>query len=296
MSTRLSSTFTFVILLAILSACVSTPEAVTWLRETDSLADVVADARASAKVHGRDRILVVLDIDNTLIAMEQGLGSDQWYDWQKELQHSDPCDARLVNGRLAVQGALYFSSAMRPTETRAAALVKQLQDDGLKLIALTSRGPQFRLVTFRELRRNGISFFPSAIGPALGYLDDFIPAGASRNTRYEEGVYMTSGQHKGEMLKALLKKTATAGPAVLIMADDKQRNLQTMLDTFEGTATAVHAWRYTREDQNVNAFDGDDASVLWLKIRPALQQIQKLLGDDNFFFSEQLPPDACKNQ
>ena len=59
---------------------------------------------------------MVFDIDNTLMAMEQGLGSDQWYEWQKNLQLTDPCDARLVSDRLAVQGALYFISAMRPTQ------------------------------------------------------------------------------------------------------------------------------------------------------------------------------------
>ena len=44
---------------------------------------------------------------------------------------------------------------MRPTQPDAAQLVQRLQDDGLNVIALTSRGPDFRLATFRELRRNG---------------------------------------------------------------------------------------------------------------------------------------------
>ena len=139
MTIRLSSIFTFSIFLVFLAACATIPQADTWLRETNSLAYVVEDAEGLAKTHGTERVLVVFDIDNTLMAMEQGLGSDQWYDWQSKLRLADPCDARLVSDRLAVQGALYYVSAMRPTQEDAAQLVQRLQDDGLNVIALTSR-------------------------------------------------------------------------------------------------------------------------------------------------------------
>ncbi len=47
-------------------------------RETADLADVTADALALADRAGKDHVLMVFDIDNTLLAMEQGLGADQW--------------------------------------------------------------------------------------------------------------------------------------------------------------------------------------------------------------------------
>ncbi|MEE8495380.1 MAG: DUF2608 domain-containing protein [Xanthomonadales bacterium] len=293
MTIRLNSIFTFSILLLILAACATTPQAETWLRETNSLVSVVEDAQESAKIHGTERVLVVFDIDNTLMAMEQGLGSGQWYDWQSHLRLADPCNARRVSDLLAVQGALYYISAMRPTQQDAAQLVRRLQDDGLKVIALTSRGPDFRLATFRELRRNGYSFFASAIGPGRGYPDVFVPAGGSRAARYEEGVFMTAGQHKGIMLRALLKKTDTPWPAVLVIVDDKERKLRDVLETFEDTGTAVHAWRYGREDGAVSSFDRDQATELWLQIRPALGQILTLLGRDNFYFPPSLVPAEC---
>ncbi len=293
MTIRLNSIFTFSILLPILAACSTTPQADSWLRETNSLVSVVEDAQESAKILGPERVLVVFDIDNTLMAMEQGLGSDQWYDWQSNLQRVDPCDARLVSDLLAVQGALYFISAMRPTQADAAQLVQRLQDDGLKVIALTSRGPDFRLATFRELRRNGYSFYASAIGPGRGYPDVFIPAGGSRVARYEEGVFMTAGQHKGNMLRALLIKTDTPWPAVVVIVDDEERKLRDVLETFEGTGTAVHAWRYNREDEAVSSFDRDKATELWLRIRPVLRQALTMLGRDNFNFPPPLVPVEC---
>ncbi len=294
MTIRLNFVFTLLILMTILAACASTPQVDTWLRETNSLVYVVEDAENLAKVNGTQRVLVVFDIDNTLMAMEQGLGSDQWYDWQSKLQLSDPCDARLVSDRLAVQGALFYVSAMRPTQEDAAQLVQGLQNDGLKVIALTSRGPDFRLATFRELRRNSYSFHDSAIGPERGYPDVFIPEGGSRNARYEDGVFLTAGQHKGEMLKALLEKTSTPWPAVIVMADDKERHLRAVMETFEGTGTAVHAWRYSREDGVVSSFDRDKATELWLQIRPALRQVLTMLGRDNFYFPEYVSPVGCE--
>lgn len=294
MPNRLNSIITICAVLIILTACASTPRSQTWLRETNSLSFVTDDARELADLYGADQVLVVFDIDNTLMAMEQGLGSDQWYDWQSNLQLADPCDARLVSDRLAVQGALYYVSAMRPTQPDAAELVRGLQDDGLDVIALTSRGPSFRLATFRELRRNGYSFYASAIGPARGYPDDFIPEGGSRSGRYEDGVFMTAGQHKGLMLQALLEKTGTPWPDVIVIADDKASNLQAVLETFEGSGTAVHAWRYTREDGVVSSFDREKATELWLKIRPVLQQVLAMLGRDNFYFPNYVAPQGCE--
>ena len=45
-------------------------------KETSDLADVTADTLRLIEKTGRQNILVVFDIDNTLLAMEQGLGSD----------------------------------------------------------------------------------------------------------------------------------------------------------------------------------------------------------------------------
>ena len=136
-----------VAVLLMLAACVSVPPAQSLLAETDDLAVVADTALQLADRYGRDQVLVVFDIDNTLLAMEQGLGSDQWYDWQKDLQNEDPCSGMLVIDRFKVQGALYFASAMRTTQPDAAEQVRRLQDAGLTVIALTSRGHRYSLHT-----------------------------------------------------------------------------------------------------------------------------------------------------
>ena len=286
-STKLILTTLSVLLLA---ACASLPPAQNQQVETEDLAMFTSAAMQLGGLYGNDKVLVVLDIDNTLLAMEQGLGSDQWYYWQKALAEEDPCSGKLVNGRFAVQGAVFFASAMRPTQPDAAQQVGRMQDGGLTVIAVTSRGSDYRLQTFRELRRNGFSFWSSALPPQKGFPENFVPEGGTRPARYEEGVFLTAGQHKGDMIKALLAKTGTPAPKVIIMVDDKQSNLQDVMEAFKGSGTAVLAWRYTREDKYVAAFDAQEAAAQWNAIRPALVKIEQIFGPDNF----DLPPHVAR--
>lgn len=262
-------------------------------QETADLADVTADALALLQQTGKEHLLVVFDMDNTILAMEQGLGADQWYEWQKELDSNDKCNVQNVGDRFAVQGALYFVSAMQPTQADAASQVRNVQNSGIPVIVLTSRGPDFRLQTFRELRRNGFGFSYSAIGPDGGYEQSFIPVENGRISRYEDGVFMTAGQHKGQMLYALLQKTGTPLPAAIVMVDDKQKNLDAVKETFSALKVPVRAWRYTGEDQNVEAFDPEQAHAGWKSIEAALWQIQRVLGPDNYDLSSAVLAEDC---
>ncbi len=262
-------------------------------RETADLADITADTRGLLELAGRDNVLVVFDIDNTILAMEQGLGSDQWYEWQKGLDEADRCNPQNVGDRFAVQGALYYASGMRRTQEDGAVRLGNIQDLGVPVISLTSRGQNFRLPTFRELRRNGFSFSYSAIGPAGGYDEPFMPVNNGRLSRYEDGVFFTAGQHKGQTLLALLEKTGHRMPAVIVMVDDKQKNLDAVKETFSALNVPVHAWRYTGEDENVRTFDAEQAAALWKSIKDPLRHIQQELGPDNYDLGSAVPPPEC---
>jgi hypothetical protein len=282
-------------LITLLAACAAPPATekkaeppppANLLGSTDELQLVTELSLDLARTYGGDKVLVVLDIDNTLLSMEQDLGSDQWYYWQKALEEEDPCNPLLVDDRLAVQGALYFASAMRPTQENAAEQVARLQEAGLNVIVLTARGPGFRLATFRELRRNGFNFWTNAWPPQKGFGEGFIPEGGTRPAVYEDGVLFAAGQDKGLTLKSMLEKSGQPFPTLIVMADDKQSNLNQVMQAFAWLPTQVHAWRYTREDAVVEAFDPDKAAVLWSELKPPLERIEELLGPDNY----DLPP------
>lgn len=266
------------------------------LGSTDELQLVTELALDMAKTYGGDRVLVVFDIDNTLLAMEQDLGSDQWYYWQKSLEESDPCNSMRVDDLLTTQGALYFASAMRPVQDNTAELVRRMQDAGLKMIALTSRGPEYRLATFRELRRNDLSFWPSAWSPARGYGGPFVPEGGQREALYEDGVFMTAGQHKGVMLRALLDRSGQPYPELIIAIDDKQEHLNDLMSSFVWNGTPIQAWRYTREDVNVSELDHGETADQWAALRPALVQLEDIVGPDHYDLPEPVQREGCSSE
>ena len=82
-------------------------------------------------------------------------------------------------------------------------------------------------------------------------------------------------------------------PAVIVMADDKQKNLDAVKETFSALNIPVHAWRYTGEDENVQNFDPDQAGAQWESIEAALRQIQDVLGPDNYDLSSATRPADC---
>src|SRR5688572_5257239 len=63
---------------------------------TDDFQNVAAAVTRYADAVGSERVLLVLDIDNTLLAMNQDLGSDQWFEWQRFLLEHQPRSNDLV--------------------------------------------------------------------------------------------------------------------------------------------------------------------------------------------------------
>jgi hypothetical protein len=311
MDVRFLRIFFVVVIMAVLSACASAPAQKTGgtsakaapktapppaqnlLGTTDELQLIAELSLDLANTYGGSNVLVVLDIDNTLLAMEQDLGSDQWYNWQKKMSETHPCSDLVVGDRIAATGALYYASAMRPTQPNAAEQVRRIQDAGVKVIAVTSRGAGYRLSTFRELRRNGFSFWPSAWPPQRGLEQPLMPEGFKYPVVYEDGVAFVSGQDKGVALKALLDRSGLTPPALIVAVDDKQENLNALMRAFSWTPTKIQAWRYTREDDVVAAFSPSAAAEEWKKLRPALMTIQEILGPDNYDLPASDRPAGC---
>ena len=283
------------ILILLLSACASQHQKPTlpdsYRLETDDLATTTQLVQMLGKQVPVDRILVVFDIDNTLLSMNTDLGSDQWYDWQKNLQKTDKCDPRLVASRLDVQGALYFAGSMRPTQTDAADVISKLQTMGVQVMAETARGWNFALPTFRELRRNGMAFGHSAPAKNLG---KYQPETAKRPLIYQDGVYLLAGQHKGDMLLDLLKHSGQPMPAAIIAVDDKDYNLDAYEQTGQRESWNLYTLHYTGVQDWVENFNPQKAESDWQQVRGALREIQQIFGDHNFRLTEKkLDPDCA---
>src|SRR5688572_3023279 len=81
------------------------------LRGTKDFADVAAGVKAAVEKYGAEHVLLALDIDNTVMSMDNDLGSDHWFEWQHYLLNNEPDSPLLVakefDGLLKAQGILY---------------------------------------------------------------------------------------------------------------------------------------------------------------------------------------------
>lgn len=265
------------ILVALAWLAVPAADLAAEVRATFEFQDVVYAVERYAEQYGPEHVLLVVDVDNTLLAMNQPLGSDQWFEWQDQLLKNQPDSSLLVaksfDGLLQAQGLMYSVGRMHPPQRDLPTLVARLQDLGITTLVLTSRGDDFRAATERELQRNGYDLARSALAvrdlPAGTYLpyDPADPQAAGfsaaefasfeldspRPVAYAKGIFMTAGQHKGAMLLAILHH-AVPDIRAIVFVDDHQRNVERVFAATTGHEIETTAFRYRREDPNVRAF------------------------------------------
>jgi uncharacterized protein DUF2608 len=269
------------------------------LTETDEFAEIGAIVVKYAHKIEPSRILLVLDIDNTLLAMDNPLGSDQWFEWQRYLiKHEPKSDERVADtfeGLLEAQGLLYNLQHMHPPQDNLPGLVRRLQQLGIRTVVLTSRGPEFRVATERELRRNGYEFSKTALptrdvpgGEYLPYDPEHpekdgltkdemakFDLGKPQPISYDDGIMMTAGQHKGAMLLTLLHDTKDDIDAI-VYDDDNIRHVANVYAAALARGREITAFHYTREDANIKKFNygsKKDTTRRWRKLQSVLEEV-----------------------
>jgi hypothetical protein len=264
------------------------------LRPTKDFADIAAAVDRYVEKYGAEHVLLVLDIDNTIMAMNQDLGSDHWFEWQNYLLKHEPDSPYLVAdtfpGLLEVQGILYDVSQMHPPEPQQPGIIAELQEKGVSTIALTSRGPEYRVATERELKRCGYDIAATALAvqvPGGTYLaydptnpeKDGLTAAELKTYKLEEprpvsyanGIFMTAGQHKGVMLLTLLHHTDRDIKAV-IYVDDNVRHVGTVFSAAVDRHLEITSFQYQHEDVRAQRFqysDKGDITRQWHQLATA---------------------------
>lgn len=198
-----------------------------------------------------EEVLVVFDIDNTLLRLREDLGSEQWFMWQRELidkgEQSFPSVTYSIENLLTVQSWIYNAYPMEVVDPLEKSWIKKLRHNGAAIIALTSRSLNVQRATLREMRRNSIPLSPAATLGLDGDGQTYIPyqlespensglttedityfkLGEAKPVLFEKGVFFTQGQHKGAMLKTFLNRMNRKFKAVVFI-DDRSGHIQAM--------------------------------------------------------------------
>lgn len=219
----------------------------------DAMASAVDAALQAASRVGPDRVLVVFDVDSTLLY--DPLGGPQIGD----MRDSEPEKFR------SVERALMYLKSLAPTEPGLAAELARLDRAGIATYALTARGEDMRDMTLRELARAGIAFpLAPECGPPLcvkrGVLPPDVVLAAAREVLGEQelarlgfergrtvsvsdGVMNAAGLHKGVMLRVLLASLGRDYEAV-IFVDDARKNVDHVADAAAGMSQQISVFHY----------------------------------------------------
>jgi hypothetical protein len=133
--------------------------------------------------------------------------------------------------------------------------VERIQDNGVKVIAISGHRSECASQIVSALDHYGISFRESAWPIREGFDGELAPPGANDPIGYEDGIILAAGQDKGKMLKAVLDESGAPMPKLIVMVDYLQKDLGQVMQAFAFSSTRVHAWRYTRIDTDKQSVD-----------------------------------------
>lgn len=109
-----------------------------------------------------------------------------------------------------------------------------------------------------------------------GIPHSFIESPFKNKVSFMNGIFMTTGHHKGEALAYLLTKARKHFKAI-IFADDHERHTRRVYETFSNLPNIeVITFRYSKEDEAVAAFKGSSKSQVNAQLRALHQTSQQI--------------------
>ncbi|MCL6420684.1 DUF2608 domain-containing protein [Aestuariirhabdus haliotis] len=222
----------------------------THKQEVVSFQPVILDVKRLNQAYGASNVLIVLDIDNTLLTSSVDLGGDIWYQWQRGKLDIKPEPAQKVACLFEdAIGLLYELGPMNLTEENLPSVVSTWQMSGNTVMALTSRSPRYRAATERELYRKGFNFEVTALSPR-GEKPPVYREKRGRELSYMKGVMMTTGMNKGDMLEYLLDKTSRRFDAI-VFVDDSQKNIDNVYEKYKPRSDIdTNIYHYVKVEQD----------------------------------------------
>lgn len=195
-------------------------------------------------------ILLVSDFDNTLMKPINILGSDQFYEWQAHLikTNSPKKDFATFDEFMDVHAKAMGLTNMDLTDPLIPSFLNTLNQQNVKMVVLTSRGPFFRTLTSRDLKKNQIDIASLSPFPNYNYQGQIN----GRDIHFQDGIFSTSGLNKGEALFFLLNENKAHFPYIIFI-DDMEKHTIAVSEYVSKNPELdkkvdVTAIRYSKED------------------------------------------------
>ncbi len=209
--------------------------------------------------HAPEKILFVTDLDNTILATQSDVASDQWISYQANLINNNSQSPLKVFDDFPTLIDAWHSvmkdQKMRKTEDYIPKKIKSLQVKGVDTMILTSRAHIIRKETMRELTEHNFDFDKKPFSQSFRSILD----NSDRTIDFKNGIAMTEGAHKGHALDFILKKLNKTYDVIFFIDDHKKHTVR--VEEILSKKSTVYSFRYGKEDINVNAYKNSIARI-----------------------------------
>lgn len=238
-----------------------------------------------------DSVLIVLDIDNTVLTTDVDLGGDIWYQWQNG---SDSLEAKVTPAQRVfsenrkdslyiVSNLLHNLGSMHLTESTLPTYLKMWQSIGATTLALTARDPAIRGATEQELKKNKLFFDKKTLKYADGGSIVLDYPWGKQYISFANGVLMTRGGDKGKTLAHILGRAGKIFKAI-IFVDDTFQNIADVKKQYEYDASVDVNLFYYRKivvdrkkayGKVLTEKQAEDMAKEWANLKETLNKIFK---------------------
>ncbi len=230
-----------------------------------------------------EHTLVVFDIDDTLLEAKDFVGSDKWYNWQRgKTSYNTEGDSFTIKPDekylclFSTLGTLFDLGESKLTQKDAVEVIDQLKPYSVML--LTSRSPNYRGATERELANNHIDLSSKhLIGEDNALSFDFNDGNRTAPVSYENAIAMSSGLDKGKVLQELLKRFNREYKEIFFI-DDGMKNINNMDAAWKSSAIQVNSFHYTHVDKRVSQKEVENSN----QVKQQLEQLMKTAFPNRF--------------
>lgn len=237
--------------------------------EIESVKTVIEQVNELNQKFSPEEVLIVFDIDNTVLRTSSVVPSDQWFEWQwDEISKQSEFSITDSHGEfLSHLEELYWKAEFLLTETPLTKVaVEQFKKEN-RFFYLTSRNSGMVEVTTKALNKNSIGFSNNrleakdlflgtefkSIAPAY-MLENYSASRQETKIQYRKNVFFTAGLNKGLMLRLMLLQSNLKPKAILFM-DDKAKHTANVQKEFLKDSIEVYTYTYHQVLDQVHEFE-----------------------------------------
>lgn len=204
-----------------------------------------------------DKVLVVCDIDNTLLKSKGHFGGVAWGEyWIGQLTNQGLVTEEILKLESHIWRSVQHCIQVELIDPKTAEVLNEIKKRNSLVMALTARSPAEANFTHGQLESNGLNF-------AENHLPSQILNVGDREALYEKGIlFATMLNKKSKVLFTFLDHHGI-DPECIVFIDDKAHHVEEMMAACKGRGVKFIGIRFSGTDKHVESFDPLIADEEW---------------------------------